>query len=206
MCDCILLHGAFPSAYCPVMFWSLWSLGQNAFLYWSFGVPWIRPSLMAWSTGGPPHQHTKGQLCRRQHCPLDIEQVLWDWTISFWSRECDNDRRLLVAGYWDCDWKWSNHPWGLVYVLDHVSQQNTVARLSMDDSVQPNDTSSGSWECWSWHQTAWYTNAHLHWIKWSNMGRWARHLPCRVWVTTLSMGQLISCISFQFNWTISSNH
>jgi len=62
---------------------------------------------------------------------------------------------LLVAASWDSDWRWSNSPWGWFYVLVHVSRQNTIARLRIDESVWPNETSSESSESWSRHLSPW---------------------------------------------------
>jgi len=109
---------------------------------------------------GLPDQHRKGGLCRRQRCCPDAERGLGDWALSFRSRGCDAERWLLVAGSWDCDWRHSNHPWGLFYVLVHVSWQNTVARLRIDKSVRPNETSSGSSHSWSRLLTPWKYLSH----------------------------------------------
>jgi len=102
-----------------------------------------------------PDQHGKGRHCRRQQCSPDAEQGLGDWALRYRSSKCDADRWLLVAASWDCNWRRLNNPWGSIYVLDHVSWQNTVARLLMEESVQPGETSSGSSENWSGHLTAW---------------------------------------------------
>jgi len=108
---------------------------------------------MTGSSGGQPDQHRKGGRCRWKRCSLDAERRLGDWALWFWSRECDADRWSLAAGSWDCDCRRSNHPWGLLYVHVHASRQNTVARLHINESVRPSETSSGSSENWGWHLT-----------------------------------------------------
>jgi len=110
---------------------------------------------MTGSSGGQPAQQRKVGLYRQQRCSPDAERGLGDWAVSFRSRQCDAERWLLVVGSWDCDWRCSNCPWGSCDVLVHVSQQNTVASLCIDKSVQPNETSSGSSESWSRHLTPW---------------------------------------------------
>jgi len=118
-----------------------------------FGVPWIWASHVTGSSGGQPDQHRKGGLCRWQRCFPDAKQGLGEWALWFRSRECDAERWSLAAGSWDWDWRRSNCPWGLFYVLIHVSRMNTVARFCTDESVQPNEISSGSSESWSQHLT-----------------------------------------------------
>jgi len=134
---------------------SLRSLRQDAFYHGGFWVPWVCASQMTGSSGGQPDQHRKEGLCRRQGCAPNTERGLWDWTLCFWSRECNTERWILAAGSWDLDWRCSNRPWGSFYVLLHVSRLNTVARLHIDESVPPNETSSGSSKNWSWHLTPW---------------------------------------------------
>jgi len=75
--------------------------------------------------------------------------------VRFQSSECDTERWVLAARSWDCDWRRSNCSWGSFYVLLHVAQQNIVARLPIDESVWPNETSSGSAEHWSRHPIPW---------------------------------------------------
>jgi len=108
---------------------------------------------MTGSSGGRPDQHRKRGLWTRQSSALDAERGLGEWTLGFWSRECDAARWFLVAGSWDCNWKRSNSPWGSVYELVHVSRQNTVARLHVGKYIWPNETSRGSSESWSQHLT-----------------------------------------------------
>jgi len=142
------------------MLWSLWSQRQDAFHHGGFGAPWIRASHMTGSPGGQPDQHRRGWLRRRQRCSPDTERGLGDWALWFWSRECDAERWLLVADSWDCDWRRSNHPWGSFYVLVPVSRQNSIARLRIDQSIQPKETSSGSSESCSRHPTPWKHLSH----------------------------------------------
>jgi len=106
-------------------------------------------------SGGQPDQHLKGGLCMQQHCSPDAERGLGDWALRLRSKGCDAERWLLVAGSWDCEWRRSNRPWGSFYVLGHVSRQNTVARLRLDESVRPNENSSGSSESWIRQLTPW---------------------------------------------------
>jgi len=109
-------------------------------------------------TGSPvelPDQHRKVGHCRWQGCSPDAERRLGDWALWFRSRESDAERWLLVAGSWDFDFRRSNRPWGLFYVLVHVPRQNTVARLHIDEFVRPNESSSGSSESWRRDLTPW---------------------------------------------------
>jgi len=110
---------------------------------------------MTGSPGGQPDQQWKGGLCRRQRCSPDAQRGLGDWALWFRSREYDTERWLLAAGSGDCHWRRSNRPWGSFNVLVHVSRLNTIARLRIDESVRPNETSSGSSESWSRHPTPW---------------------------------------------------
>jgi len=137
------------------MLWCPWSERQDAFHHGGFGAPWIRASHITGSSGGLPDEHQKEILCRRQRCSPNAERGLGDWALWFRSRECDAETWLLVAGSWHCDWRRSNCPWGWFYVVVHVSRQNTVARLHIDESVRPNETSSGSSESWSRHPIPW---------------------------------------------------
>jgi len=100
---------------------------------------------------GQPDQHRKGGLCRQQRCFPDAEWGLGDWALWFRSREYDAPRWLLVAGSCECDSRRSNRPWGWFYMLVHVSQQNTVARLRSDECVRPNQTSTASSDSWRQH-------------------------------------------------------
>ena len=108
---------------------------------------------MTGSSGGQPYPDRKGGLCRREHCSPDAEGGLGDWALRFQSKECDTESWLLVPGSWDCDWRCTNRPWGSFYMLLHDSRQNTVSWHRIDESVQPNETSTGSLECCSQHVT-----------------------------------------------------
>jgi len=156
----MLPQGALCLVYCRVMFWRLWALRQDAFHHGSFGVAWLRALHTTGSLWGQTDQHRKGGLCRWHRCSPDSGWRLGDWALWFRSRECDAERWLLAACSWDCDWRRSNCPWGLFYVLVHVSWENTVARLHIDESVRPNETSSGSSECRSQHPTLWKYLSH----------------------------------------------
>jgi len=120
---------------------------------------------------GIPDKHRKGGLCRWQQCSPNAERGLGHWDLWFVSRECDAEMWLLVAGGWHCDWRRSNRPWCLCHVLFHVSQQITVARLHIDESVRPNETSNGSLECWSRHPTPWKHQSR----SWYNPARCSVH-------------------------------
>ena len=142
------------------MIWRHWLKRQDAFHHAGFGVPWILASHLTGNPVGLPDQHRKGRHCRRQRCSPNAERGLRDWALWYRSRVCDAERWLLVAGSWDCEWRRSSRPWGSFYVLVHISRQNTVARLRINESVQPNETSSGSSESWSQHLTPWKYLSH----------------------------------------------
>jgi len=110
---------------------------------------------MTGSSGGQPDQHRKGELFRRQSCSPDAEWGLAAWALWFRCKECDAESWWLVADSWDRDWRRSNHPWGSFYVLVDDAGENTVARLCIDESVRPNETSSGSSDSGSRHHTPW---------------------------------------------------
>ena len=110
---------------------------------------------MTRGSGGQPDYNQTGGLCGWQRCSRDADRGLGDWALWFRTRGCKAERWLLVAGSWDCDWRRSNHPWGSLYVLVDVSRQNAVARLPIDKSVQPNETSSGTSDSWSRYQPPW---------------------------------------------------
>jgi len=129
---------------------------------------------MTGRSGGQPDQHRMGGYCRRQRCSPDAERGLGDWALWFRSRECDAERWLLVAGSWDCDSRCSNRPWGSFDVLVNVSQQNTVARLHIDESVRPNETSSGFLASWNRHLTP---RRHLS-CGWYNLARCSFRAAC----------------------------
>jgi len=116
-------------------------------------------------------QHREGGLYSRQRGAPDAQWRLRDWALCLRSRECDATRWFLVAVSWDCDWRRSKCPWGSFYILVQISQQDAVARLHVDESVRPNETSSGSSECWSRQLTIW---KHLS-CEWCNP---ARHSFC----------------------------
>jgi hypothetical protein len=108
-------------------------------------------------TGGSEAQSAQprnGELCRQHHCSLDTERGLGDWTLWFGCWECDAEKWILVTGSWDCDWRHSKRPWGLFYVLVYGFQRNTVERNLIDESVWPNEPSSGSLDSLFHHQTA----------------------------------------------------
>jgi len=148
-----------------------------------FWAPWILALHMTGSTGRQLDQHWKGGLCRRQHWSPDAKRELRHLALWFRSRECDTPRWILAASRWDCDWRRYNRPWVLFYVLVHISQQNTVARLWIDKSVRPNETSSGSLESWSRHATpskhlscGWYNRARHSFRATSWTGSKCQHL------------------------------
>jgi len=92
-----------------------------------------------------------GELYRWQRYFPDAKGGLSDWALWLWCRQCNAERRLLSAGSWDCNWRWSNYPWGLCCVLVHIFRQNTVSRLQINKSVQFNQTLHGSLESCSPH-------------------------------------------------------
>jgi len=146
MCQCIMPHGALCLAECQVMLQSLRSSRQDASHHCGFGVPWTLASHMTGSSGRQPDQHWKGGLCRQQCCSPDAQRGCGDIDIWFRSRKCDAERWLLMAGSWYCDWRRSSHPWGSFYVFVHLSRQETVRRLGIDESVWPDEVSSRSWQ------------------------------------------------------------
>ena len=120
-----------------------------------FRVPWNRASQLTGGSGGRPNQHRKGALCMRQCCSSNAVRGLGDWALWIPRRGYNANRWLLVASSWDCNWRGSNCPWGSFEVLLHVSRQNTVARIRINESVRPNQTSSWSSERSTWHLTHW---------------------------------------------------
>ena len=144
---------------------------------------------MTGSSGGQPDQHQKGGLCKRQRCAPDAEQGVGDWALWLLNRVCDPERSLLAAGGWDYDWRCSNRHWGWFYVLVHVSWQNTVAWLRINESVQPNETSSGSSERWCRHLTPWKHLSH----GWYNPAR--RSFRAASWMVS-KFRHLFPCLAF----------
>jgi len=110
---------------------------------------------MTGSSGGPPDQHWKGGPCRHRHCSPDAARGLGVWAVWFRSREFNVEWWLLVAGSWACDCRHSIRPWGSFYVLVPDFWQNIVARLRINKSVWPNETSSGYLESWCRRLTPW---------------------------------------------------
>jgi len=153
MCHCIFPCGVLLPGYFEVMLWRLWSLHQDAFHQGSFGAPWIQALHMTASWDGQPDQYQKDELSRWQCCSPYSEWGLGDWAFWFRSTEYNAEQRFLAACSGDCDWRCSNCPWSLFYVHVNLSQQNTVARLSIGESVWPNAISSGSLQRWSWQLT-----------------------------------------------------
>jgi len=104
-----------------------------------------------------------------------------------------------MAGSWDCDWRHSNRPWGWFYVLVHVSQQNTVARLRIKESVEPNETTSGSSEGWNRHRTS---PKHLS-CSWDHPARHSFHTTS--WMVS-KFWHMFSCLPFASPWVPFSVH
>jgi len=108
-----------------------------------------------WEPGGAARSAAEGRT-------LQVAALFsWSWAraqrlaLRFRSRECDAARWLLAAHSWDFDLRRSNCRWSSFYVLGHVSWQNTIARLHINESVQLYETSSGSSKSWSRHPTPW---------------------------------------------------
>ena len=192
-CCCVLPRSVLRSAYCRVILWSLWSYHQDAFNYTGVWVPWTWASHMTGGSGGQQHDRRTGGLYRQQCCSPDAVQGLWDCALWFGCWRWDVERWLLVARSWGCDWSCSNCPWGLFYVLVHVSGQYTVARLRINEPVQLNTTSSGSSESWSRQLTPCKIFSHG---KYNPIRRSIRPTS---W-TASSFQYLFPCLPFASSW------